>query len=243
MAKSPSSSSSSSNAAGAGLSYQALFFMSLLSIQFGIQPIVTQKFTSKAITKSTVIFMQEVVKLVIGVVGISLGKERWGVVTAGECGVCIYYYILWCMMCMFLNIYVIVVIHCWIVWNGAGEGCAVLFHAFISYTLSLIHIHTHNTSYRMDRPVMDPSSSPPSPNLPNPKHVFPPRLSKSRCHYLQCTQSNQNTQCGTMLLFNHVKETIYSANDGIVGTIDGGVGYGESVADGYAFAFVLDEWK
>ena len=88
MAKSPSSSSSSSNA-GAGLSYQALFFMSLLSIQFGIQPIVTQKFTSKAITKSTVIFMQEVVKLVIGVVGISLGKERWGVVTAGECGVCL----------------------------------------------------------------------------------------------------------------------------------------------------------
>lgn len=111
MAKSPSSSSSSSNA-GAGLSYQALFFMSLLSIQFGIQPIVTQKFTSKAITKSTVIFMQEVVKLVIGVVGISLGKERWGVVTAGECGVCIYYYILWCMMCMFLNIYVIVDCSC-----------------------------------------------------------------------------------------------------------------------------------
>ena len=60
------------------LSFNAIVFMSLLALQFGIQPIVTQRFTSKMIIKSTVIFMQEVVKLIIGVVGISLGKTSWG---------------------------------------------------------------------------------------------------------------------------------------------------------------------
>ena len=74
----PSSSSSS------GLSYQAIIAMCLLALQFGIQPIVTQRYTSKNIIKSTVIFTQEAVKLTIGVVGISLGKTSWGDVTAGE---------------------------------------------------------------------------------------------------------------------------------------------------------------
>jgi len=72
-----------SASSGGGLSYKALFFMSLLALQFGIQPIVTQQFTSKTIIKSTVIFTQEVVKLIIGVVGISLGKARWADVTSG----------------------------------------------------------------------------------------------------------------------------------------------------------------
>ena len=58
--------------------------MAMLALQFGIQPIVTQQFTSKSIIKSTVIFMQEVVKLFIGVLGISLGKTSWSDVTAGE---------------------------------------------------------------------------------------------------------------------------------------------------------------
>lgn len=66
------------------LSYKALFFMAMLALQFGIQPIVTQQFTSKNIIKSTVIFMQEVVKLIIGVLGISFGKKNWTDVTAGE---------------------------------------------------------------------------------------------------------------------------------------------------------------
>lgn len=73
----------SASSSGAGLSYKALFFMALLALQFGIQPIVTQQFTSKTIIKSTVIFMQEVVKLIIGVVGISLGKAGWADVTSG----------------------------------------------------------------------------------------------------------------------------------------------------------------
>ncbi len=58
--------------------------MAMLALQFGIQPIVTQQFTSKHIIKSTVIFMQEVIKLTIGIVGISLGKTSWSDVTTGE---------------------------------------------------------------------------------------------------------------------------------------------------------------
>lgn len=59
--------------------------MALLALQFGIQPIVTKKYTSPKIIKSTVIFMQEVVKLVIAYVGISLGGVRWKDVMSGEC--------------------------------------------------------------------------------------------------------------------------------------------------------------
>mmetsp|Transcript_24039 Transcript_24039/g.41188 ORF Transcript_24039/g.41188 Transcript_24039/m.41188 type:complete len:400 (+) Transcript_24039:153-1352(+) len=73
----------SSKQSGVSLSYQAIIAMSLLALQFGIQPIVTQQFTSKKIIKSTVIFMQEVVKLIIGVIGISLGKTGWKEVTSG----------------------------------------------------------------------------------------------------------------------------------------------------------------
>ena len=58
--------------------------MTLLSIQFGIQPIVTQKYTSKTIIRSTVVFMQEVVKLAIGIIGISLGNISWVDVTSGK---------------------------------------------------------------------------------------------------------------------------------------------------------------
>ena len=76
--------SSSSGSSSGGLSFHALLFMSLLALQFGIQPIVTQQFTSKQITKSTVIFMQEVVKLIIGIVGITLGKSSWKDVISGE---------------------------------------------------------------------------------------------------------------------------------------------------------------
>mmetsp|Transcript_6906 Transcript_6906/g.12348 ORF Transcript_6906/g.12348 Transcript_6906/m.12348 type:complete len:414 (-) Transcript_6906:207-1448(-) len=79
----PSSPPSSSSSNSSGLSYQAIIAMCLLALQFGIQPIVTQRYTSKNIIKSTVIFTQEAVKLIIGVVGISLGKTSWGDVTAG----------------------------------------------------------------------------------------------------------------------------------------------------------------
>ncbi|KAL3759035.1 hypothetical protein ACHAWU_008644 [Discostella pseudostelligera] len=89
VTKRSSASSNSTGNSGSGgdghrsLSYTALFFMAMLALQFGIQPIVTKQFTSKNIIKSTVIFMQEVVKLIIGVVGISLGKTSWSDLAAG----------------------------------------------------------------------------------------------------------------------------------------------------------------
>lgn len=45
------------------LSPMALWYMLLLSVQFGSQPILTRKFTPKSITRSTVILMQDVVKV------------------------------------------------------------------------------------------------------------------------------------------------------------------------------------
>ena len=40
--------------------------MTLLALQFGVQPILTRHYTSPGITRSTVVLMQEVVKFVIG---------------------------------------------------------------------------------------------------------------------------------------------------------------------------------
>mmetsp|Transcript_21318 Transcript_21318/g.43524 ORF Transcript_21318/g.43524 Transcript_21318/m.43524 type:complete len:92 (-) Transcript_21318:2746-3021(-) len=62
QSKQPTTTSTSPSSS---LSPKALLFMALLALQFGIQPIVTKKFTSGKVIKSTVIFMQEVVKLVI----------------------------------------------------------------------------------------------------------------------------------------------------------------------------------
>lgn len=49
------------------ISPMALWYMFLLAVQFGSQPILTRKFTPKAITRSTVIMMQDIVKVVLGV--------------------------------------------------------------------------------------------------------------------------------------------------------------------------------
>lgn len=46
----------------AKLSNQAIFYMILLSIQFGCQPMLTARFTPKTVCRSTVIFVQETVK-------------------------------------------------------------------------------------------------------------------------------------------------------------------------------------
>lgn len=70
--------------ASSSLSPTALFFMGLLALQFGIQPIVTKKFTSPEIIRSTVIFTQEIVKLVIAMVGITINSStKWKDVTSG----------------------------------------------------------------------------------------------------------------------------------------------------------------
>ena len=66
------------------LSYKAIIFMCLLACQFGIQPIVTKKYTSTKIIKSTVILTQEIIKLIIGILGISLSnKTSWSKVSSG----------------------------------------------------------------------------------------------------------------------------------------------------------------
>ncbi len=70
--------------ASSSLSPKALVFMGLLALQFGIQPIVTKKFTSPEIIKSTVIFTQEIVKLLIAMLGITLNKStKWKDITSG----------------------------------------------------------------------------------------------------------------------------------------------------------------
>jgi len=67
----------------ADLSYKAIIFMCLLACQFGIQPIVTKKYTSTKIIKSTVILTQEIIKLIIGILGISLSnKTSWSKVSS-----------------------------------------------------------------------------------------------------------------------------------------------------------------
>ncbi|KAL3788957.1 hypothetical protein HJC23_000241 [Cyclotella cryptica] len=65
------------------LSLPAIVSMALLALQFGIQPSVTKRYTSPEIIKSTVIFLQEVVKLVLAVLGISLSSDGWSKATAG----------------------------------------------------------------------------------------------------------------------------------------------------------------
>jgi hypothetical protein len=56
--KSATGSTSSSPA----LDRKALFYMFLLALQFGVQPVLTRRYTPPGITSSTVILAQEVVK-------------------------------------------------------------------------------------------------------------------------------------------------------------------------------------
>ena len=66
------------------LSPKALIYMSLLALQFGIQPCLTKKFTSPEIIIPTVIFTQEIVKLLMAIIGISLNTStKWKDVTSG----------------------------------------------------------------------------------------------------------------------------------------------------------------
>ena len=63
----PTTSSSSPAPTTAGLSPKAILFMSLLSLQFGLQPLLVRRFTPTTINKSTVVFTQEIIKLIISV--------------------------------------------------------------------------------------------------------------------------------------------------------------------------------
>ena len=44
---------------------KALFYMFLLMLQFGLQPMLTSKFTSRSASKSSIIMVQETLKFVL----------------------------------------------------------------------------------------------------------------------------------------------------------------------------------
>lgn len=44
---------------------KALFYMFLLALQFGVQPILTRRYTPQGIVRSTVVLMQEVLKFAL----------------------------------------------------------------------------------------------------------------------------------------------------------------------------------
>ena len=67
------------------LDKKAIFYMSLLALQFGIQPILTRRYTPTGITRSTVVLVQELLKFVIALTMLRLsgstaealkGKEK-----------------------------------------------------------------------------------------------------------------------------------------------------------------------
>jgi len=58
----PKTSTGSSTPAAAALDGKAMFYLLLLALQFGLQPVLTKKFSPPGITRSTVILMQELVK-------------------------------------------------------------------------------------------------------------------------------------------------------------------------------------
>ena len=49
----------------ASLSPQAIFYMSLLALQFGLQPILSKRFTPPTVSKLSVIIVQESMKFIL----------------------------------------------------------------------------------------------------------------------------------------------------------------------------------
>ena len=55
---------------------KAYIYMILLAIQFGIQPILTRSYTPSGITRSTVILIQELFKLIIAFTMLQLSEGK-----------------------------------------------------------------------------------------------------------------------------------------------------------------------
>ncbi len=68
---------------GLGLGVEALTTMSLLALQFGLQPSLTRKFTPKNINRSTVVFTQDVVKFFMAFAAINITKG-WSQAIVGK---------------------------------------------------------------------------------------------------------------------------------------------------------------
>lgn len=66
----------SSKSSSPPLDGRALFYMALLAIQFGIQPILTRTYAAPGINKSTVILMQEILKFVLAFTMLNLSGSR-----------------------------------------------------------------------------------------------------------------------------------------------------------------------
>lgn len=58
------------------LDRNALLYMFLLALQFGMQPMLTRKFTPKEICRSTVIMMQELLKLILAFSMLTISGSR-----------------------------------------------------------------------------------------------------------------------------------------------------------------------
>lgn len=65
-----------SESSNSPLDGRAFFYMALLAVQFGIQPILSRTYTTPDINKSTVILVQEVVKFLLAFLMLNLSGSR-----------------------------------------------------------------------------------------------------------------------------------------------------------------------
>lgn len=88
----------SSSAAASDLNIEALVYMSLLAIQFGIQPGLVRAFVPETICKSSYLLMQDFLKIIFSCVGFFIsGKEVYTKALEGMSSVCLfcdYYYLI-----------------------------------------------------------------------------------------------------------------------------------------------------
>ena len=65
------------------LSFKAIISMTLLAVQFSIQPVLTKRFISNDAVKSSIILVMNVIKLLISSAGIHFGSTSWVAITNG----------------------------------------------------------------------------------------------------------------------------------------------------------------
>mmetsp|Transcript_23392 Transcript_23392/g.53387 ORF Transcript_23392/g.53387 Transcript_23392/m.53387 type:complete len:90 (+) Transcript_23392:244-513(+) len=68
---------------GGGLTPKALFYMSLLAVQFGLQPILTQRYIPAGSDTKLIVIVMEFSKIILGSTMLTIGSARG---QAGEGG-------------------------------------------------------------------------------------------------------------------------------------------------------------
>ena len=58
-----------------GMNQKAIVYMILLAVQFGIQPIITRRYTISTINKSTVLMVQEIIKFIMAYAVLTLSGK------------------------------------------------------------------------------------------------------------------------------------------------------------------------